>query len=26
LDGHLWEVAWNPGFQLDALGAVKLPD
>jgi uncharacterized glyoxalase superfamily protein PhnB len=26
LDGHLWEVARNPGFQLDALGAVKLPD
>ncbi len=26
LDGHLWEVAWNPGFQLDAHGGVKLPD
>ena len=26
LDGHLWEVAWNPGFALDAQGAVKLPD
>ena len=26
LDGHLWEVAWNPGFPLDADGAVKLPD
>ena len=26
LDGHLWEVAWNPGFRLDAVGAVKLPD
>ncbi|WP_339635722.1 VOC family protein [uncultured Sneathiella sp.] len=26
LDGHLWEVAWNPGFEIDADGAVKLPD
>lgn len=26
LDGYLWEVAWNPGFPLDANGAVKLPD
>jgi uncharacterized protein len=26
LDGHLWEVAWNPGFTLDEQGAVKLPD
>lgn len=26
LDGHLWEVAWNPGFALDADGAVRLPD
>ena len=25
-DGHLWEVAWNPGFPLDAAGAVTLPD
>jgi uncharacterized protein len=25
LDGHLWEVAWNPGFFLDENGAVKLP-
>lgn len=25
LDGHVWEVAWNPGFPLDAKGAVKLP-
>lgn len=25
-DGHLWEVAWNPGFPLDAGGAVRLPD
>jgi catechol 2,3-dioxygenase-like lactoylglutathione lyase family enzyme len=26
LDGHLWEVAWNPGFDLDERGAVRLPD
>ncbi len=26
LDGHLWEVAWNPGFPLDETGAVHLPD
>lgn len=26
LDGHLWEVAWNPGFPLDDSGAVHLPD
>lgn len=26
LDGHLWEVAWNPGFSLDQEGAVHLPD
>ena len=26
LDGHIWEVAWNPGFPLDHTGAVKLPD
>ena len=25
-DGHLWEVAHNPGFPLDAAGAVRLPD
>lgn len=25
LDGHLWEVAWNPDFPLDATGAVRLP-
>jgi hypothetical protein len=23
---HLREVAWNPGFALDAAGAVTLPD
>jgi len=26
LDGHLWEVAWNPGFALDAAGTVTLPE
>ncbi|MZR29977.1 VOC family protein [Sneathiella litorea] len=26
LDSHLWEVAWNPGFEIDESGAVKLPD
>lgn len=25
-DGHLWEIAWNPGFALDAAGALTLPD
>ncbi len=24
-DGHLWEVAWNPHFPLDANGELKLP-
>lgn len=24
-DGHLWEVAHNPGFPLDADGRVHLP-
>lgn len=24
-DGHLWEVAWNPFFPLDAAGRVTLP-
>jgi len=24
-DGHLWEVAWNPGFDLRADGTVHLP-
>ena len=24
-DGHLWEVAWNPGFPLDEDGNVQLP-
>lgn len=22
-DGHLWEIAWNPGFKLDAKGNVE---
>jgi predicted lactoylglutathione lyase len=26
LDGHLWEVAWSPGFALDDSGAVTLPE
>ena len=26
LDGHLWEVAWNPGFPLDDQGAITVPD
>ena len=26
LDGHLWEVAWNPDFTIDKTGALKLPD
>lgn len=26
LDGHLWEIAWNPAFRLDSAGAVHLPD
>lgn len=26
LDGHLWEVAWNPDFPLDENGDVRLPD
>jgi uncharacterized protein len=25
LDGHLWEVAHNPGFALDERGAAQLP-
>ena len=25
-DGHLWEVAWNPGFPLDDAGHLFLPD
>jgi catechol 2,3-dioxygenase-like lactoylglutathione lyase family enzyme len=26
LDGHLWEVAWNPAFPIDSEAAVHLPD
>jgi len=25
-DGHLWEVAYNPGFTLDEDGSIILPD
>ncbi|MAZ03559.1 MAG: glyoxalase [Sneathiella sp.] len=25
-DGHLWEVSWNAGFEVDSSGAVMLPD
>ena len=25
-DGHLWEVAWNPGFAIAEDGAITLPD
>jgi catechol 2,3-dioxygenase-like lactoylglutathione lyase family enzyme len=25
-DGHAWEVAFNPGFSLDAAGNLTLPD
>lgn len=25
-DGHLWEVAWNPHFPIDAEGRTWLPD
>ena len=26
LDGHAWEVAWNPGFTLGPDGSITLPD
>jgi len=26
LDGHIWEIAWNPHFELDEAGAVAMPD
>jgi predicted lactoylglutathione lyase len=26
LDGHLWEIAYNPHWELDQQGRVKLPD
>ena len=25
-DGFLWEVAWNPGFQILEDGSVRLPE
>jgi len=25
-DGHLWEIAWNPGFPIEADGSLRLPD
>jgi len=25
-DGHLWEIAWNPGFEIGADGSIRLPD
>ena len=25
-DGHIWEIAYNPGFALDRDGAVTIPD
>jgi predicted lactoylglutathione lyase len=25
-DGHPWEVAWNPGFTLEADGRLRLPE
>lgn len=25
-DGHVWEVAWNPGFAISPDGAITLPD
>ncbi|TDB75852.1 VOC family protein [Micromonospora sp. KC723] len=25
-DGHVWEIAWNPGFALAADGTLTLPD
>jgi len=25
LDGHLWEIAWNPHFSLNSRGEVELP-
>lgn len=26
LDGHLWEIAWNPGVELLEDGSLRLPD
>jgi predicted lactoylglutathione lyase len=25
-DGHVWEIAWNPGFPLDEAGNLTVPD
>ena len=25
-DGHVWEIAYNPGFALDRVGAITIPD
>jgi len=25
-DGHLWEVAWNPGFEMREDGSITLPE
>ncbi|MBQ1027462.1 VOC family protein [Micromonospora sp. C95] len=25
-DGHLWEIAWNPGFPIAADGTITVPD
>jgi len=25
-DGFLWEIAWNPGFEIAEDGAIRLPD
>jgi uncharacterized protein len=25
-DGHVWEIAYNPGFTLDPNGAITIPD
>jgi predicted lactoylglutathione lyase len=25
-DGHVWEIAWNPGFPLDDAGNLTVPD
>lgn len=25
-DGHLWEIAWNPGFTLGPDGTLTVPD
>ena len=25
-DGHLWEIAWNPGFTLAEDGTLTVPD